>query len=202
MKELIKLPGAKPTLFAFFCYCALETTTGLWGASYMVINRGMSAEVAAMWASLFYLGITFGRFICGFITMKLSDRNMIRMGQSIAVLGILLILLPFGSAGMCVGLIMVGMGCAPIYPSLLHETPENFGADSSQAIMGMQMACAYVGTTFMPPLFGLIAEHISIKLFPLFLMICVIMIILMVEKLNHIKCSDNYDNATSELIHK
>lgn len=187
MKELLKLPGAKSALIAFFCYCSLEQTTGLWGASYMTMSRGMSPEVAAKWASLFYLGITAGRFICGFITMKLSDKNIIRLGQSIAVSGILLLLLPFGNMVMCIGFILIGMGCAPIYPSLLHETPENFGANLSQAIMGMQMACAYIGSTFMPPLFGLIAQHISIALYPLYLIIFVTFMIIMVEKLNFIK---------------
>lgn len=185
MKELVRLPGAKPALTAFFCYCALESTTGLWGASYMVINRGMSAETAAKWASLFYLGITFGRFICGFITMKLSDQVMIRMGQGTAALGILLLLMPFGNTVMCIGFVMIGVGCAPIYPSLLHETPANFGADLSQAIMGMQMACAYIGSTFMPPLFGLIADHIDIKLYPFFLIVFVVLMVVAVEKLNH-----------------
>lgn len=187
MKELLKLPGAKSALIAFFCYCSLEQTTGLWGASYMTMNRGMSPQVAAKWASLFYLGITTGRFICGFITMKLSDKNIIRLGQSIAALGILLLILPFRNMVMCIGFILIGMGCAPIYPSLLHETPENFGANLSQEIMGMQMACAYIGSTFMPPLFGLIAQHISITLYPLYLIIFVTFMIIMVERLNSIK---------------
>ena len=187
MKELLKLPGAKSALIAFFCYCSLEQTTGLWGASYMTMSRGMSPKVAAKWASLFYLGITAGRFICGFITMKLSDKNIIRLGQSIAVSGILLLLLPFRNIVMCIGFILIGMGCAPIYPSLLHETPENFGANLSQAVMGMQMACAYIGSTFMPPLFGLIAQHISITLYPLYLIIFVTFMIIMVERLNSIK---------------
>lgn len=188
MSGLLKLPGAKAALISFFCYCALEQTTGLWGASYMVMNRGLSAEAAAKWASLFYLGITLGRLVGGFITMKLSDKAMIRLGQGFAASGILLLLLPLGSVVMCVGFVMIGIGCAPIYPSLLHETPMNFGADLSQAIMGMQMACAYVGSTLMPPVFGMLAELIGIKLYPYFLLVILVLMIIMVEQVNKIPC--------------
>jgi len=186
LKELVKLPGAKSVLVAFFAYCALEATTGLWGSSYMVIERGLSANEAAMWISLFYFGITVGRFLSGFITMKIGNKNMIRIGQAIAVMGIITLLLPMGKWTLCTGFVLIGMGCAPIYPSLLHATPSNFGKDLSQAIMGMQMACAYIGSTFMPPLFGLIAEYISIKLYPFYLIIFVLIMIFMVERLNKI----------------
>lgn len=184
--QLLKINGAKPVLVSFFCYCSLEATTGLWGSSYLVINRGISAETAAKWISLFYLGITVGRFLSGFITMKLSDRNMVRLGQAIIISGIAVLLLPGGNFVLCTGFVLIGMGCAPIFPSLLHETPDNFGKELSQAIMGMQMACAYLGSTFMPPLFGLIAEHVSIRLFPIFLFVLVILMIFMVEQLNRL----------------
>lgn len=187
VRELLQLPGAKAALTAFFCYCALESVAGLWGSSYMVMDRGISAETAAKWASLFYLGITAGRFLCGFITMRLSDKSMIRIGQGTAAVGILLFLIPAGDFLLFMGFILIGMGCAPIYPCLLHETPKNFGAGRSQAIMGMQMACAYVGSTFVPPLFGLIAEHIHIRFFPLFLAAFLLLMIVMVEKLNRTK---------------
>ncbi|NLL77852.1 MAG: MFS transporter [Clostridiales bacterium] len=186
LADTIKLPGAKAILTAFFCYCALEATSGLWASSYMVLHKGIDAQTAAKWASLFYLGITVGRFICGFITDKLGDRQMVRIGQTIAGIGTLLLLLPFGNAVTLAGLILIGLGCAPIYPSLLHETPDNFGADKSQAIMGMQMACAYVGTTLIPPLFGLIADHISISLYPLYLILFVVLMFLMVERMNKV----------------
>lgn len=184
--QLLKITGAKPVLASFFCYCSLEATTGLWGSSYLVMNRGISAEIAAKWISLFYLGITAGRFLSGFITMKLSDKNMVRLGQAIIISGIAALLLPGGNFVLCAGFVLIGMGCAPIYPSLLHETPDNFGKELSQAIMGMQMACAYLGSTFMPPLFGLIAEHVSIRLFPIFLFVLVILMIFMVEQLNRL----------------
>lgn len=186
LMEIIKLPGAKAILTAFFCYCALEATTGLWASSYMVLNKGINKETAAKWAALFYLGITSGRFISGFVADKLGGKYMVRIGQFTAAIGTLLLLLPMGNILTLIGLIIIGFGCAPIYPSLLHETPNNFGADKSQSIMGMQMACAYVGTTFMPPLFGFIAEHISISLYPIYLMFFVVFMFVMVERMNKI----------------
>ena len=193
MLQLLKLPGVKEVLIAFFCYCALEQTTGLWGASYMVMERGMSAEVAAKWASLFYLGITIGRFISGFIAMKLSDKAMIRLGQGIIAVGILLLILPFGNLIMCIGLVMIGLGCAPIYPSIIHETPSNFGAGLSQALIGMQMAFAYMGSTLMPPIFGALAGITSIKLYPFYLLIITVLMVWMVEKLNKVPKVESED---------
>lgn len=184
LKELLQLPGAKAALTAFFCYCAVEATTGLWGSSYLVMVRGIDAQKAAKWISLFYFGITFGRLLAGFVTMKLNNRQLIRMGQGILAVGIILVLLPFGSSLTVPGLFLIGMGCAPIYPSLLHETPENFGSRYSQAIMGIQMSCAYVGSTFMPPLFGLIASHISYHLFGFYLGVLLLLMVIMVEILN------------------
>lgn len=186
MKELIQIPGAKQALVAFFSYCALESATGLWGSSYMVMERGMSADVAAKGISLFYLGITVGRFLCGFITMKLNDKNMVRFGQGIAVLGVLLLFLSMGNIVLYLAFVLIGMGCAPIYPSLLHATPDHFGKDLSQAIMGMQMACAYVGSTFIPPLVGFMVEHISMKLYLFCLLTIVMLMIVMTENLNKI----------------
>lgn len=186
LNETIKLPGAKAILIAFFCYCSLEATTGLWASSYMVLYKGINAETAAKWASLFYLGITAGRFVCGFVADKLGDKCMVRIGQAIIALGILLLLIPAGNTLTLMGLILVGLGCAPIYPSMLHKTPDNFGADKSQSIMGIQMASAYLGTTFMPPVFGLIAEYISISLYPVYLIIFVVLMFTMVERMNRI----------------
>lgn len=186
LKETVRLPGAKAILTAFFCYCALEATTGLWASSYMVLYKGIHAETAAKWAALFYLGITMGRFISGFITDRLGDKAMVRSGQGIAALGIVLLMLPMGKSATLFGLIFIGLGCAPIYPSLLHETPVNFGTENSQAIMGIQMACAYVGSTFMPPVFGYMAQNISVRLYPFYLIIFVILMFFMVEKMNRL----------------
>lgn len=184
--EAIRLPGAKPVLTAFFCYCAFEATTGLWAGSYMVLHKGISATKAAKWASLFYLGITMGRLVCGFVTDRLGDRCMVRCGQLTALTGTALLLLPLGNTAALAGLVFTGLGCAPIYPSLLHQTPENFGAEHSQSLMGMQMACAYVGTTFMPPVFGVLAGYTDVGFYPIYLMFFVVIMIIMTERVGRI----------------
>lgn len=186
LKEAAGLPGAKPILTAFFCYCALEATTGLWASSYMVLHKGISPTTAAKWASLFYLGITLGRLVCGFVTDRMGDRRMVRCGQIAALAGVALLLLPFGDRAALAGLIMTGLGCAPIYPSLLHATPDHFGAEYSQSIMGMQMASAYVGSTFMPPLFGLAAEWVGVGLYPVYLVFFTVVMIIMTERMGRI----------------
>lgn len=183
LKKIFAIPGAKEILITFFCYCALEQTAGLWASSYLALHHGLSEEVAASFASLFFLGITFGRGVSGFITMKLNDTAMIHLGQGIILLGIIAIFLPFGDTFALIGLILVGLGCAPIYPCIIHSTPANFGAERSQALIGVQMAFAYIGTCLMPPIFGLIANHINISLFPVFLLAILILMFLMHERL-------------------
>jgi len=182
-KELFHTAGVKQILIAFFCYCSLETTTGLWGSSFLVMERNISPETAARWISLYYIGITFGRFISGFLTMKLNNRQMVRLGQGFIACGIIALILPVGWF-LLPGFFIIGLGCAPIYPSLLHETPRNFGSEKSQAIMGIQMASAYIGTTFMPPLFGQITTYFGFNIFPLFIGGILIINITMVELLN------------------
>ncbi|PNR95658.1 MFS transporter [Petrotoga olearia] len=184
LKDVVALPGAMSIMIAFFSYCALEATTGLWAASYLVLNRGIAAETAAKWAALFYFGITIGRFISGFITFKMNNKNMIRLGQGIIILGLLLLILPFSNYTAFIGLILIGLGCAPIYPSLIHSTPTNFGKDVSHSIIGVQMASAYLGTTLMPPLFGFLQELFDIRLYPIYLTILAFLMIVMVEKAN------------------
>lgn len=187
LRQTLGLPGAKAILTAFFCYCSLEATTGLWAGSFMVLHKGIDVETAAKWASLFYLGITIGRLICGFVTDRFGDPFMVRLGQLLAAAGACLILLPVGNAAVPAGLILTGVGCAPIYPCLLHATPYNFGAEYSQSVMGMQMACAYVGTTLMPPLFGLLAEWIGVWFYPLYLLAFVAGMFVMTERMNRIR---------------
>lgn len=183
-KEIIKIPGAKEVMLCFFCYCALEQTTGLWASSYLTLYKGISADTAASFAGMFFIGITIGRALSGFITMKLNDMQMIKMGQLIIGLGIITPLLPLGKFVSLIGLILIGLGCAPIYPCIIHSTPSHFGADKSQAIIGVQMASAYVGTCIMPPIFGLIANHITVSLFPIYLLIILIFMIVMYALLN------------------
>lgn len=183
LAEIIKIPGAKEVLICFFCYCAVEQTAGLWASSYLVLYKGMAAEAAAGFASMFYIGITIGRAASGFMTMKFNDTQMIRLGLGIIALGIIVMLLPMGADFSVAGLILIGLGCAPVYPCVIHSTPAHFGADKSQAIIGVQMAMAYAGTCVMPPLFGIIANHISVALLPVYLLILLVLMTVMHEKL-------------------
>lgn len=183
--KLLKRPGVKAALTAFFFYSALELTTGLWGSSYMVAVRGISAETAAKWISLFYLGITAGRFFSGFLTLRFSDDTMVRLGEGTAIVGILLILLPLHNLFLCMGLILTGLGCAPIYPSLLHATPQRFGKSLSQSLMGTQMAISYLGSTTMPPVSGFLSEKISMGLYPVLLLVFALMLTILTEKGRH-----------------
>ena len=168
--QLLRIPGVKAVMVTFFCYCALEQTTGLWCGSYLVLAKGVSPESAAAFAGLFYLGITAGRMLSGFLTLKLRDAQMVRLGQVVIALGLAALGLPLGQSFSLLGLLLIGLGCAPIYPSVIHATPERFGPDRSQAIIGLQMACAYIGNCLMPPLFGLVANHITPALLPVYLL--------------------------------
>lgn len=183
--KLLKRPGVKAALTAFFFYSALELTTGLWGSSYMVAVRGISPETAAKWISLFYLGITAGRFFSGFLTLRFSDDAMVRLGEGTAIVGIILMLLPLHNLFLCLGLILTGLGCAPIYPSLLHATPQRFGKSLSQSLMGTQMAISYLGSTTMPPVSGFLSEKISIGLYPVLLLVFALCMTILTEKGRH-----------------
>lgn len=181
----LKIKGVPQVLVGFFAYCAAESTVMLWASSYLVQARNIQPQMAAAFASFFFIGITAGRFLAGFATERLGDRWLIRIGTMIAALGILCIALPVTADWLALGgLIVIGLGCAPVYPSIIHSTPYNFGKEHSQAIIGIQMACAYVGSTFMPPLFGLIANHISIRLLPLFLIVFILLLFILTESLN------------------
>lgn len=188
VRGVLAIRGAKEILVMFFCYCALESTAMLWGSSYMVLGKGIDKTTAAMWASLFCIGITVGRLASGFLTMKFNDPTMIRLGQALVLTGIVSMLLPLPhNIGTIVGLMIIGLGCAPIYPCVIHSTPSYFGEDKSQAIVGMQMACAYVGSMCMPPVFGLIAQHISVLWFPLYMLVFLVLMVIMHESLRK-KC--------------
>lgn len=181
--QVFRLPGAKEVMLCFFCYCALETTAGLWASSYLTLTRGVAADTAASFASLFYIGITAGRAACGFLTLKLSDTQMIRLGQGVLAVGVAALLVPGPQLLALAGLVLVGVGCAPIYPSIIHATPDHFGADRSQAVIGIQMASAYVGNLVMPPLFGLLANNITPALFPFYLLALLVLMVFMHEQL-------------------
>ena len=183
MKEIFSIKGAKDIMVAFFCYCALEQTAGLWASSYMVLHKGVPEIVAASYASMFYIGITVGRFFSGFLTMKFNDRQMIRLGMTILALGVGILFLPLSEYISLAGFVLIGIGCAPIYPCIIHSTPDIFGADKSQAIVGVQMASAYTGSLLMPTLFGIIANHIAVSLLPVFLLVIFVVMLLMYERL-------------------
>lgn len=183
LREALQLAGAKEILVCFFCYCAIETTAGLWASSYLTLYKGVPAVTAAKFASMFYIGITVGRALSGFLTMKLNDVQMIRLGEMIIGIGIVVMLLPFGQNLSLAGLILIGLGCAPVYPCVIHSTPAHFGADKSQAIIGIQMASAYMGTCLMPPVFGWIANHITVALLPVYLLVILALMVIMHELL-------------------
>ena len=190
IRGVLAIRGAREILVMFFCYCALESTAMLWASSYMVLGKGIDKTTAAMWGSLFCIGITVGRLASGFLTMRLSDPSMIRLGQALVLTGVIIMLLPLPHhIGTIAGLMVIGLGCAPIYPCVIHSTPTYFGKDKSQAIVGMQMAFAYVGSMCMPPLFGLIAQHVSVNLFPFYLVVFLVLMVAMHETLRR-KCGD------------
>ncbi|MCI8893751.1 MAG: MFS transporter [Lachnospiraceae bacterium] len=183
VRGALRIPGVPSLLTGFFAYCAAESTVMLWASTYLVQTRQMPKERAAAFASLFFIGITAGRFLSGLVSDRLGDRRLIRIGTCVEVMGILCIALPTRIDGIAlVGFVIIGLGCAPVYPSIIHSTPYNFGEENSQGIIGIQMASAYVGSTLMPPVFGLIANHVSIYLMPIYLILFVGLMIYMVER--------------------
>lgn len=187
LRQILKIPGVPFMLLAFFSYSAVEQTSVLWASSYLVQFRGVEENLAASFAALFVGGITAGRLVSGFISEKLGDKGMIRLGLGLAAFGAVMILLPLpGNYFALFGLVVVGVGCAPIYPSIIHATPANFGKENSQAVIGVQMAAAYTGTTLTPPLFGLIAQYLHIGLYPVYLLVFTLLMLLTSERLNQI----------------
>lgn len=183
LREIFRIPGAREILVAFFCYSAVEQTCGLWASSFLNLSKGISAEQAASFGAMFFIGITVGRAINGFLAMRMHDESMIRMGQVLILLGIVTVMLPASETFALAGLILIGLGCAPIYPCIIHSTPAHFGRDKSQAIIGVQMAAAYIGTMLMPPLFGILANHLSISLLPIYLLVLLAIMAFMHERL-------------------
>ncbi len=188
LKEIFAIPGAREVLLAFFCYCAQEQTCILWGSSYFVLHHGLDEETAAGLAALYMLGLTFGRFLNGFLTYKINDTNLIRLGEVLIGLGAAAMLLPFGQLSAMIGLVLMGLGSAPIYPCIIHSTPEHFGEENSQALIGVQMASAYVGICVAPPVFGLLVNHIGAFLLPWYIGGILLLMAVMYERLSR-KCS-------------
>ena len=195
ISELLKVPGVPEVMLCFAFYSGVEGIAGMWAASYCTLTRGLDAMTAASWASLFYIGITVGRFFSGFLTMKFNDQQMIRMGQLLNAVGIVLILLAFGNALLPVGLVVAGLGCAPIYPSIIHETPSNFGKNLSMSMTGLQMAAAYTGSTLLSPLFGVLAQNITMKLYPFVLLLMLVLMTVFSEQLHRKTAAKRAANA-------
>lgn len=194
LKKPLSLPGALRLkgvwfiLIAFLCYSGVESTASYWASSYFSTHKGVEPELAATLGSLFYIGITAGRFVCGFVAEKAGDRRLILVGIVGMAAGIALIALPVGGYGVTIaGFLVMGIGCAPVYPSIIHSTPNNFGAENSQAVIGVEMAFAYVGTTCLPPLFGLVAQYLDIAFLPLYLGVFALLLLCMTELLNRSK---------------
>ncbi len=177
----ILIPGAPEVMVALFCYNALEVTTSLWISSYLTLHRGLAAQDAARFSSIFFLGLTLGRGINGFLTIRFSDAQLVRLGQGTILAGISVLLLAPGLS--MAGLVLVGLGCAPIYPCILHGTPGWFGADRAQVLMGIQMAGSSAGAIVMPPVFGFLADRAGVAWLPAYLLGILGVMVVMHERL-------------------
>lgn len=181
--QLLRIPGVKAVLVSFFCYSAFEATCGNWAATFCTLARGIDAQTAASWAALFYMGITAGRAVSGFISLKVNDRNMIRLGQALIAVALVCVLMP-GDSALFAGLVLLGCGCAPIYPSTIHATPARFGEELALELTGMQMAFAYIGSLAMSPLFGVLAQLVGAWLYPWYLVLFLVGMVVAGERLN------------------
>ncbi len=184
LKKILKIPGVPQMMIAFFCFCAIELTTGQWASSYLVEAKGVSTDIAASFGALFYLGITIGRAINGFLAIKFNDKQLIYGGSAIMFLGLLILFLPIDSIGALIGISIVGLGSAPVYPCIIHSTPSLFGARNSQAVIGTLMAGAYMGNLAMPALFGVIAKATTITIYPLYIIILLVAMVSMYTIVN------------------
>ncbi|WP_438462920.1 MFS transporter [Marinomonas sp. PE14-40] len=202
-RKALGIFGVKIQLVMFFCYCALEAGTGLWTASYLSIEKGLSPKDAAFWTAMFYLGITAGRFLCGFVSGKVSGRfadklneeSLIRLGVITIILGVIVLISPLPILLSPIGLMLIGLGCAPIYPNTIHLTPKRFGASASQAVIGLSMACAYIGTTLVPPIIGALVSYFSFALYPALLLLLALGLLITTEKLKRLCKSANMETA-------
>ena len=181
--QLLRIPGVKAVLVSFFCYSAFEATCGNWAATFCTLARGIDAQTAASWAALFYMGITAGRAVSGFISLKVNDRNMIRLGQALIAVAFVCVLMP-GDTALFAGLVLMGCGCAPIYPSTIHATPARFGEELALELTGMQMAFAYIGSLAMSPLFGVLAQFVGAWVYPWYLVLFLAVMVVAGERLN------------------
>lgn len=182
----MKIKGAKVALISFFLYCGVEMTLGLWGSSFLITEKGIDAAAAAQWVSLYWGGLTAGRLVSGFLAIRFNNQQMIRIGELTVLLGVVCLLLPLPQFVCLIGFILVGAGCAPIYPCMLHETPVRFGKEDAQSMMGFQMAVCYTGSTLLPPFFGLVATKVNVGLLPVFLLVYIVIMLVSSEASNRI----------------
>ncbi len=184
IKETIKVPGVMFTLVSFFAYCAGEATCFLWTSSYFAGTReGMSEGLIASFGSLIFGGLMFGRLIAGFVSDKLGDKLLIRIGIAVELIGIILVFLPVkGYIVAAAGFVIIGTGMGPVYPAIQHMAPDNFGKKYSATVIGLQMASAYVGSTFMPMLFGKLQQAAGIAIMPAYLLLFAVLNIVFLEK--------------------
>lgn len=181
-QSIFKIKGVIFILFAFLCYCAAESTVMLWTSTYLFQTKGISEEIAASYGSLVFIGLTLGRFISGFVSNYFKDKKMIRMGLLISLIGMILLMIPVENIIVSIiGFIIIGFGFGPVYPSIIHSTPINFGEENSQSIIGIEMAFAYMGSTFVAPLFGLITNFVDIKILPFYLLIFIVLNFTLIE---------------------
>ena len=184
IREAIKVPGVVLTLIAFFAYCSGEATCFLWTSSYFAgVKEGLSDGMIASFGSLIFGGLMLGRLISGFVSNRLGDRLLIRIGIAVEFVGILMVMLPIKNwVPAAIGFVIIGTGMGPVYPAIQHMAPENFGKRYSAAVIGLQMASAYVGSTFMPMAFGILQQHIGIGIMPFYLLIFAVLNISMLER--------------------
>jgi len=183
--SLFKLKGVVPTLITFLLYCGVESTINLWGSSFLINVKNISASNAALYVSAFFTSITIGRFISGVVSINFKNKTLVRMGQILIFIGVLFLFIPFDFFSL-IGFLAIGLGCAPIFPSLIHETPKRFGENNAQFIIGLQMSTAYVGSTILAPFFGFVSKWISFGVFPIFLIVYIIVMFLANEIANKI----------------
>ena len=196
IREALKRPGVVLTLIAFFAYCSGEATCFLWTSSYFAgVKEGLTDHLIASFGSLIFGGLMLGRLISGFVSNRLGDRMLIRIGIFVEVVGILLVMIPVASfIPAAIGFVIIGTGMGPVYPAIQHMAPTNFGERYSAAVIGLQMASAYIGSTFMPMIFGNIQEKIGIGIMPFYLLIFAVLNIWMLERTYVVLTGTKYAN--------
>ncbi|MFA5560697.1 MAG: MFS transporter [Acholeplasmataceae bacterium] len=182
---LFKTPFLTIAVISFFLYIAVEHTTGLWASSYLVGHQGFDEVLAARTVSLFYIGITTGRILAGFLSIKIKGRNLIRVGQGLIFIGILLMFVNSIQAIAILSILIIGLGCAPIFPTMLHESKHRFGTNNLQAIIGLQLSIAYMASIIMQPLFGQIQQMFGLQILPIFILVALIGTTIFAEKVNY-----------------